>query len=161
MCCTAGVSMQKALNTILTKVAPDRLLIEPTGLGHPTEVLNTLRFKKYRDKLLVQHVITIVDARLVSLEFYAEHPIFKEQISVADIIVANKSDLYKEKDKLELMNYVKYHANDSVDIVFTQNGVIEPRLIINMNQKHKQNQIQNEHIENLNDIDHHGSHHDS
>ena len=36
MCCTAGVSMQKALNTILTKVAPDRLLIEPTGLGHPT-----------------------------------------------------------------------------------------------------------------------------
>ena len=35
MCCAAGLPMQIALNMLLAKAKPDRLLIEPTGLGHP------------------------------------------------------------------------------------------------------------------------------
>ena len=42
MCCTAGLSMQVALNQLLIQSRPDRLLIEPTGLGHPKEVLRIL-----------------------------------------------------------------------------------------------------------------------
>ena len=42
MCCSAGLPMQAALSLLLTKVRPDRLLIEPTGIGHPVEVLNVL-----------------------------------------------------------------------------------------------------------------------
>ncbi len=38
MCCVAGVPMKVALNQLLAKAKPDRLLIEPTGLGHPQEV---------------------------------------------------------------------------------------------------------------------------
>ena len=34
--------MQIALNQLLSKAKPDRLLIEPTGLGHPKEVLEVL-----------------------------------------------------------------------------------------------------------------------
>ena len=34
--------MQIALNQLLAKAKPDRLLIEPTGLGHPKEVLQVL-----------------------------------------------------------------------------------------------------------------------
>ena len=39
MCCTAGLPMQMAMNMLLARAKPDRLLIEPTGLGHPYEVL--------------------------------------------------------------------------------------------------------------------------
>jgi len=39
MCCAAGLPMQIALNQLLQRAKPDRLLIEPTGLGHPVEVL--------------------------------------------------------------------------------------------------------------------------
>ena len=39
MCCASGVPMQVALNQLITKAKPDRLLIEPTGLGHPKEVV--------------------------------------------------------------------------------------------------------------------------
>ena len=42
MCCAAGLPMQVALNQLLAKARPHRLLIEPTGLGHPREVLETL-----------------------------------------------------------------------------------------------------------------------
>ena len=34
MCCTAGVPMSVGINALL-RTNPDRLLIEPTGLGHP------------------------------------------------------------------------------------------------------------------------------
>ena len=129
MCCTAGISLQRALNIILTKVKPDRLLIEPTGLGHPTEVIQTLKFKKYRNKLSVKKVITIVDARLISLDFYAEHSIFNEQIAIADLIVGNKSDLYKEKDKLALFSYAKKYANTDIDIIISQQGIIDPQYL--------------------------------
>ena len=39
MCCAAGLPMQVALNQLLVKARPDRLLIEPTGLGHPKDCL--------------------------------------------------------------------------------------------------------------------------
>lgn len=35
MCCVNGLPMQVGLNTLLRQGKPDRLLIEPTGLGHP------------------------------------------------------------------------------------------------------------------------------
>ncbi len=33
MCCTAGLPMQIALNQLIRQAKPDRLIIEPTGLG--------------------------------------------------------------------------------------------------------------------------------
>ena len=38
MCCAAGLPMKMALSQLLFLGRPDRLLIEPTGLGHPAEV---------------------------------------------------------------------------------------------------------------------------
>ena len=39
MCCAAGLPMQVALNQLLVKARPDRLLIEPTGSGQPKDCL--------------------------------------------------------------------------------------------------------------------------
>ncbi len=35
VCCTAGTALQTVLNELLTTVKPDRILIEPSGIGHP------------------------------------------------------------------------------------------------------------------------------
>jgi len=40
--------MQIALNQLLARARPDRLLIEHTGLGHPKEVLQVLSAEYYR-----------------------------------------------------------------------------------------------------------------
>jgi len=66
MCCTAGVPMQVELAQLLRRAKPDRLLIEPTGLGHPTEVLQTFNGQTFKDALDIQNVITVVDARQLS-----------------------------------------------------------------------------------------------
>ena len=35
MCCVNGLPLQVGLNMLLKQTKPDRLIIEPTGLGHP------------------------------------------------------------------------------------------------------------------------------
>jgi G3E family GTPase len=118
MCCTAGISMQIALAQLLAKAQPDRLLIEPTGLGHPIEVLQALSADHYKKTLKINNIITLVDARKISKKVYVENKIFNQQIAIADVIIANKSDLYQATDIEKLESYLeqqplKYHLVDS------------------------------------------------
>ncbi|WP_250656948.1 CobW family GTP-binding protein [Alkalimarinus coralli] len=126
MCCAAGLPMQVALNQLLANAKPDRLLIEPTGLGHPKEVLELLSASHYQDVLSLQKTITLVDARKLSDSRYIEHDTFNQQIAMADIIVGNKTDLYDSKDKARLAAYIKQHSQPNVSIIFSQQGEIEP-----------------------------------
>lgn len=71
MCCAAGLPMQIALNQLLNEAKPDRLLIEPTGLGHPKEVLQVLSTDHYRQVLSLQR--TSLWSTRVSLRMCAIH----------------------------------------------------------------------------------------
>ncbi|NGN97414.1 GTP-binding protein [Grimontia sp. S25] len=125
MCCSAGLPMQIALNQLLIEAKPDRLLIEPTGLGHPKEVLEVLSSEHYRDVLSIQKTLTLVDARKLSDERYIHHDTFNQQIAIADTVVGNKLDLYAEGDKALLEAYVKKHAHPDVNVLFTRHGQID------------------------------------
>jgi G3E family GTPase len=65
MCCTSGLPMQIALNQLVSYAKPHRLIIEPTGLGHPKEVLASLQQAHYQDTFSINSTLTLVDARLV------------------------------------------------------------------------------------------------
>ncbi len=106
MCCTAGLPMQIALNRLLTQAQPDRLLIEPTGLGHPKEVLGVLAAEHYRSVLDLRATVTLVDARKVQDTRYTGHETFNQQLAVADIVVANKADQYADADLEGLSGYL-------------------------------------------------------
>ena len=101
MCCTSGLPMQIALNQLLSKAKPDRLLIEPTGLGHPKEVLEVLTSEYYQDVLSLHKTLTIVDARKLKQQRYTDHDTFNQQIALADMVVGNKTDLYESEIKLD------------------------------------------------------------
>ncbi|MGH1486571.1 MAG: CobW family GTP-binding protein [Cellvibrionaceae bacterium] len=124
MCCTAGLPMQVALNQLLKVAKPNRLLIEPTGLGHPKEVLQSLTVDSYRDVIDLQKIVTLVDARQLSDNRYTEHDTFNEQISIADIVVGNKQDLYQGDERSKLEAYVKQYGFSGAQVLFTENGDI-------------------------------------
>lgn len=133
MCCAAGLPMQVALNQLLSAARPDRVLIEPTGLGHPKEVLQVLSGASYRNVLSVQKIITLVNARHLHDSRYTGNEIFNQQIEVADIVVGNKTDLYQLNDKEMLQSYVRekttVEGKRQVTVVFTENGEIDCSLL--------------------------------
>ncbi|NOH27238.1 CobW family GTP-binding protein [Vibrio mediterranei] len=124
MCCAAGLPMQIALNQLLSEARPDRLLIEPTGLGHPKEVLEVLSTEHYRQVLSLQKTITLVDARRLSDSRYTQHDTFNQQISIADTIVGNKFDLYQQGDSEKLATYVAKVGRPNTKVVFAEHGAI-------------------------------------
>jgi len=129
MCCVAGVPMQVALNKLLKEAKPDRVLIEPTGLGHPKEILQVLSSAQYQDVLTIQKTITLVDARVLSDARYTSHDTFNQQIAIADIVVGNKQDLYQEGEHEALQRYIEQGSEQPQSVYFTQHGELSPDLL--------------------------------
>jgi len=94
-------------NAGFAKSKPDRLLIEPTGLGHPKEVLSTLHGSAFKEALDVQRTITLVDARKLEDPRYLKNEIFQQQLDIADVVAANKIDLYSGMEHLKLSSYLE------------------------------------------------------
>lgn len=145
MCCTAGLPMQVALNELLKRAKPDRLLIEPTGLGHPKEVLEALSADHYQDVLKLQKTLTLVDARKLSDARYTSHDTFNQQIAIADIVVGNKTDLYQDSDKANLAAYINKQGQAQAEIVFTQHGELRVSLLEGYIGSHKCNHDDHHH----------------
>ena len=106
MCCTNGLPMQMALNLLLKESKPHRLLIEPTGLGHPKEVLAILSGEYYREVLNLQATLSLVDARKINDSRYTSNETFNQQIEIAEVVIANKADLYHSNEFPLLVGYV-------------------------------------------------------
>ncbi|AYC34953.1 cobalamin biosynthesis protein CobW [Pseudomonas cavernae] len=62
LCCVNGAPFQVGLGRLLRQARPDRLLIEPSGLGHPAELLRQLREPPWAQVLAVQPPVLVLDA---------------------------------------------------------------------------------------------------
>lgn len=127
MCCVAGLPMQIGLNQLIHKAQPDRLLIEPTGLGHPSQILDTLTDSHYHDVLALGPVICLVDPRRLDEPKVVSNVQFQDQVAAADILVANKTDLC---DPEQLAGFDRWAAglNPVKRAVFhTSQGRLDPR----------------------------------
>ena len=107
MCCTSGLPMQVALNQLIKLSKPARIFIEPTGLGHPKAILKSLSHSSYQGVLDIQNTLTLVDARKITDTRYTEHETFRQQLQIADIIIANKSDQFD----LSAVNNLKHYLS--------------------------------------------------
>jgi G3E family GTPase len=131
MCCAAGLSMHIALNMLIAHAKPHRLIIEPTGLGHPKEVLDILSSEHYRSIIDLRATLTLVDARKIQTERYITHPSFNQQLEVADVIIANKSDQYQPNDFPTLLDYIKSKKSKNHQSIYkTSMGSIQQEWLI-------------------------------
>ena len=106
MCCVAGLPMSVGINALLAQ-KPDRLLLEPTGLGHPKEIINKLTSDTYRNYIDLKATITVVDPRHFADTLYTDNQNFQDQLALADVVVANKIDQCVDYDILAFETYVE------------------------------------------------------
>jgi G3E family GTPase len=79
VCCTAPDGFVAAVRELLDH---DRILVEPTGLAHPEDLVDTLRRAPFADRIEIAPVVVVVDPKHVT-----------EAAEVADVIVVNRTDL--------------------------------------------------------------------
>lgn len=91
MCCAAGVPMSVAI-TALLRTKPDRLIVEPTGLGHAHKVLATLTSSQFSEYIDLRATIGLVDPRNLTKEKYLQNQNFTDQLAISDIVIGNKVD---------------------------------------------------------------------
>lgn len=91
LCCVNGAPFQIGLGRLLRKARPDRLLIEPSGLGHPVQLIKQLHEAPWVGVLSVQPSVMVLDAQ--ALAQGKELPdTQREALAQADLLVLNKSE---------------------------------------------------------------------
>jgi hypothetical protein len=106
LCCAAGLPIQVAINQLLAKAKPDRLIIEPTGLGHTDQILTLLQSEYYQQVISLDSTLCLVDARKVSVTAYRENELFIKQLQCSDVILANKSTEYSSEKFEDLQAFL-------------------------------------------------------
>lgn len=93
VCCTTSPMLRTALTRLVKERRPDRLLIEPSGLGHPAGIVDLLRDPLMVKAFEVRAVLALVDPRHLEDSRYTSHETWRDQIQLADVLVLNKCDL--------------------------------------------------------------------
>ncbi|WP_078120667.1 CobW family GTP-binding protein [Thiosocius teredinicola] len=127
LCCVSAPAFTTGLNRLIRQHRPDRILIEPSGLGHPAQVLSTLTGPLYQQVLDVRATICIIDARHLASARHIEHPTFQDQIHLADVLVANKVDLYSDVDKSRFEGFANTLDPAKSKIGYTDHGQFDPQ----------------------------------
>ncbi|PLL68928.1 hypothetical protein CWN76_26920, partial [Klebsiella quasipneumoniae] len=123
MCCVNGLPMQVGLNTLLRQGKPDRLLIEPTGLGHPKQILDILTAAVYEPWIDLRATLCILDPRQLLDEKAVNNDNFRDQLAAADIIVANKSDRETPESAQAFVDWWQRWGGDRRQVSATQGNI--------------------------------------
>jgi G3E family GTPase len=125
LCCVAANGLQIGLTRLIREQNPDRILIEPTGLGHPRQILSQLTSQSFKQVLRLHATIGLVDARQLSNPRYREHPTYQDQIQLADVLVATKADLYHEKDHQAFEQLTRTLESAKQHLATAENGRLQ------------------------------------
>ncbi|MGS3447147.1 GTP-binding protein [Klebsiella electrica] len=128
MCCVNGLPMQVGLNTLLRQGKPDRLLIEPTGLGHPKQILDILTAAVYEPWIDLRATLCVLDPRQLLDSKVMANDNFRDQLAAADVIISNKADRMTAESEQAFDAWWQEHAGERLHIRATQ-GNIDPALL--------------------------------
>jgi G3E family GTPase len=104
ICCTAAMTLKTTLTDMLRRIPMDRLLIEPTGLGHPAGVVDALRDEWLRDAISLKNIITVIEPAGFSDERLEKSLVYRDQLQLADVVLINKAETADE-DRLEQIEH--------------------------------------------------------
>lgn len=115
LCCTSQLPMQIALSRLIQEAQPDRLFIEPTGLGHPAQLLEQLTEPHWQSLIQMRALVTVVDGSRLHDSTWTQQHLYQDQLKAAQIVVVSHKDQMTETDlqalqelKQEYLAYVQH-----------------------------------------------------
>lgn len=98
LCCSSQLPMQIALSRLLAETKPDRLFIEPTGLGHPSQLIEQLTEPHWHSSISMRSLVTVVDGSRLNDAEWSKHNLYADQLKAAQIIVISHLDQMQISD---------------------------------------------------------------
>eukprot|EP01035_Chromulina_nebulosa_P024069 gene24069-31264_t len=138
ICCTARGDLVVALKNLYQKLYQfDAVIIEITGVADPAPVVQTFFVDDWiQERYSLDGIITVCDAKHIILRLDDKKPEgveneVVEQVAFADRILINKIDLSDEVELASIEARIRT-INTVAQIYRTQNGQIDPSLLINI-----------------------------
>ena len=106
ICCTSQLPLQIAISRLLSEHHPQRLLIEPTGLAHPRELILQLSAPHWQTALKMNAVITVLSGVQWQQIKYRDHDGFQAHVRDADVLIVNRYDQLSSSEKHTLIEWI-------------------------------------------------------
>lgn len=173
ICCSLVGDFGKNLNEVITKFHPDRILIEPSGVGKLSDVMKSVIDVEKEQDVKLNALVTVVNAKKASKQMKAFGEFFNNQIEFATTIVLSRTQS-TTPEQLELCVKQMQELNGKAAIITTPWDAIKGEQILKVMEgqdslemkllaeaHHKAEEEEHEH-EHHHDHDHeeHEHHHD-
>ena len=118
ICCSLVGDFGKSLEEVLTRYQPDRVIIEPSGVGKLSDVMNAVRDVAKNLEVRLNSAVTIVDACKCKMYMKNFGEFFNNQVENAGTIVLSRTDVADAKKVQADVELLRAH-NSSASIVTT------------------------------------------
>lgn len=117
ICCSLVGDFGKALQKVLDEFSPDRILIEPSGVGKLSDVLKAV-MNIGSDKIILNSYTTVVDASKIKMYMKNFGEFYKNQVETAKTIVLSRAQKLSEEKLDEAVKMIR-ELNEHATIVTT------------------------------------------
>lgn len=156
ICCSLVGDFGKALAEVVQKYHPDRILIEPSGVGKLSDVIMAVE-NLHNDELVLNGFTTVVDAKKCKMYMKNFGEFFNNQIENASaIILSHTAGLGQEK--LDACVELIRNHNKAAEIVTTNWDELDGKLILQTMEKRAGIDAELEHLKAEMKEHHHHDH---
>ncbi len=113
ICCSLVGDFTKALEKVLTEYTPDRVIIEPSGVGKLSDIIKAVQKLDTPDAVL-NCFTTVADAGKCKMYIRNFGEFYNDQVSHASAIVLSHTDKASEKKVEEAVALLREHNKDAV-----------------------------------------------
>ncbi|MGM9542388.1 MAG: CobW family GTP-binding protein [Candidatus Limivicinus sp.] len=152
ICCTLVGDFTKALKKVMADYAPDRIIIEPSGVGKLSDVAKAVSGVEGAE---IGAKVTVVDAGKCRMYMRNFGEFFNDQVENADLIVMSRTDTASAEKILAATELLK-GLNDHAGLITTPWSQISGQQI---SEAMEQNGLQAEMERLAHEHEHHHEHH--
>ena len=120
ICCSLVGDFGKALNKVIAEYAPDRVIIEPSGVGKLSDVIAAVE-KVTEHDISIGYTVAVVDAGKVKVYMKNFGEFYNNQIETATTIVLSRTDAIPQQKLDNAVAMLREH-NEKATIVTTPWG---------------------------------------
>ena len=97
ICCSLVGDFGASLKEVISKYHPDRILIEPSGVGKLSDVIKAVQGVEEETGLVLNSYTTVVDAKKCKMYMRNFGEFFNNQVEYAGAIIMSRTDIVDEQ----------------------------------------------------------------